>query len=90
MAPDWIWRSPPIGRTHCEYWSFLAETLSREQIRPEVTFRTSQDSRALDLVRAGLSVGIFPESLIPAGMPALELRDQSLECQVFFVRKRGK
>jgi DNA-binding transcriptional LysR family regulator len=82
--------APFIARTHCEYRAFLSEMLTDRQIRPEVTYRTAQDNRALELVRAGLGVGIFPESLIPDGVVALELRDHPLERQIYVGRKRGK
>ena len=82
--------APFIARTHCESRAFLSEMLTDRQIRPEVTYRTAQDNRALELVRAGLGVGIFPESLIPDEVVALELRDHPLERQIYVGRKRGK
>lgn len=75
--------TPFIARTHCEYRGLLAKILSDRQIRPAVTYRTSQDARALDLVKAGFGLGIFPESLIPAGVSAVEMSDHNLERGIY-------
>ena len=82
--------APFVARTHCEYRNFLAQILSENDIRPLVTYRTSQDDRALELVRAGLGAGIFPQSLIPAGVSALEISDQRLERQIYLVWKHRR
>lgn len=82
--------APFIARTHCEYRGFLAKILSDRQIQPAVTYRTSQDARALELVRAGFGLGIFPESLIPAGVSALEVSDQSLERAIYLGWAHGR
>lgn len=70
---------PFIARRHCEYRKVLGRHLSAGNIRPKVTYRTSQDRRAQDLVRAGLGVGIFPRSLVGDGLHAVEVEDHDLE-----------
>lgn len=78
-----------VARTHCEYRPFLATLLSERQIRPCVIYRTAQDGRALDLIRAGLGLGIFPESLIPTEMHALAFEDHKMQRKIYLARRNS-
>lgn len=69
---------PFVARRHCEYRHIMARLLSGGKIRPKVTYRTSQDQRALELVRAGLGVGIFPKSLVSEDLHVLDIDDHVL------------
>ncbi|MBE1297028.1 LysR family transcriptional regulator [Phaeobacter italicus] len=70
---------PFIARRHCEYRKVFGQLLSQQNIRPKVTYRTSQDQRALDLIRAGLGVGLFPKSLVSDDLHVLEVEDHELK-----------
>lgn len=70
---------PFISRAHCEYREVFSALLSERAIRPRVTYRTAHDHRALELIRAGLGVGVFPESLVGSDLHALEVEDAVLE-----------
>lgn len=73
---------PFIARSHCEYRAVMARLWSDGRIRPKTVYSTAQDRRALDLVRAGLGVGIFPRSLAPQDLHALDIEDHVAERQV--------
>lgn len=82
--------APFIARMHCEYRHLLARLLTEKQIRPKVTYRTVQDERALELIRAGLGMGVFPESLIPTGMVSVALDGENPRRQIHLARKEGR
>lgn len=71
-----------ISRTHCENRPTVAQVWANEKIQPKVIYRTSQDQRALDLIRAGLGVGLFPASLVPDDLHILDIQDQNFERQI--------
>jgi DNA-binding transcriptional LysR family regulator len=70
---------PFIARSHCEYRTVMTRLWADGRIRPKVVYSTSQDRRALDLVRAGLGAGIFPRSLVASDLHALEIEDHVAE-----------
>lgn len=81
---------PFIARRHCEYRKAFGKLLSKQNIRPKVTYRTSQDQRALDLVRAGLGAGLFPRSLVCSDFHVLEIEDHDLTRSVLCCWKQSK
>lgn len=81
---------PFIARRHCEYRKVFGSLLSKLSIRPKVTYRTSQDQRALELVNAGLGVGLFPRSLVCSDLHVVEVEDHDLTRSILCCWKRSK
>ncbi|MCK8067691.1 LysR family transcriptional regulator [Cobetia sp. 1CM21F] len=79
---------PFIARNHCEYRTIIKQLWSEQSIRPKVVYQTAQDQRALELVRAGLGVGIFPESLVADDLAIVDIEDHSLSRRISCVWKR--
>lgn len=73
---------PFIARSHCEYRQIMGQLWSDGAVRPKVVYQTRQDQRALDLIRAGLGVGIFPLSLVPPDLHVLEIEGQNAEREI--------
>ncbi|TDE34794.1 LysR family transcriptional regulator [Antarcticimicrobium sediminis] len=80
---------PFIARRHCEYRKIFGQLLAAGNIRPKVTYRTSQDERALQLVRAGLGVGLFPESLVSSDLHVLDVEDHDLTRDLLWCWKQS-
>ena len=63
-----------IVRRHCEALAETSRHFTERGVRPRFSFRTTNDERALAMVRAGLGVTVMPESFREPGVvrPALE------------------
>ena len=51
-----------IVRRHCEALSKISRHFTERGVRPRFSFRTTNDDKALTLVRAGLGITVMPES----------------------------
>ncbi|MFW6027309.1 MAG: LysR family transcriptional regulator [bacterium] len=62
VTPKVLHERPLIVRTHCEHLQAASRILDNWQVRPLVIARTEDDTRALDLVAAGLGACLMPDS----------------------------
>jgi DNA-binding transcriptional LysR family regulator len=64
-----------VARTHCEYRDGVNALFKALGIKPRLAFRTSQDERALALVRSGLGVALVPRHYKAEGTINLPFAD---------------
>jgi DNA-binding transcriptional LysR family regulator len=62
-----------IVRRHCEVLSETSRYFLERGVRPHFAFRSTNDDRTLELVRAGLGVTVAPDSCIGPGLAAIKL-----------------
>lgn len=75
ISLDDIQDEPFIARSHCEHRRALMESLKTREIRLNTTYITSQDDRALALVRSGVGIAIVPEHYNLPGIVKRPLTD---------------
>ena len=57
-----------IVRRHCEALSAASRFFTQRGVRPEFSFRSSNDDKVLAMVRAGLGITVMPESYVDPGI----------------------
>lgn len=62
ITPAILQGQPLIVRTHCEFLQAASRILEDWQVQPAVVARTESDSRALEMVVAGLGACLMPDS----------------------------
>jgi len=62
-----------IVRRHCEMLSQTSRYFIERGVRPRFAFRSTNDDRILEMVRAGLGVTVAPDSLVGEGLAAIRL-----------------
>lgn len=75
-----------IVRRHCEVLSATSRHFTERGVRPEFSFRSSNDDKVLALVRAGLGITVMPESYRDPGLkrPRLAGFDYSRDIGLLF------
>lgn len=75
---------PFISRSHCEHRRVIQALLKSRNLRLNSIYLTSQDDRALALVRAGIGVAIIPEHYATSDIATLPLRDSQEQRSIGF------
>lgn len=70
--------SPMIARRACEVLADTSRHFTARGVRPFFAARTTNDGRALELIRAGLGVTVMPDSYAAEGVVRPKLADFSL------------
>jgi DNA-binding transcriptional LysR family regulator len=71
-----------IIRRHCEVLAETSRYFTANGVRPGFALKTTNDDRALALVRADLGVTVMPESFIGVGVRSLRLKDFNMEREI--------
>lgn len=74
-----------IIRRHCEVLAATSQYFTQRGVRPSFGLKTTNDDRALALVRAGLGVTVMPESFRDPGICQVRLIDFDLRREVGLV-----
>lgn len=67
-----------ITRTQCEYRQVIARIMRTRKLKPKSGFLTSQEDRALELVREGIGVAIIPSHYLTPRIIKLPFKGISL------------
>lgn len=62
ITPAILQGQPLIVRIHCEFLQAASRILDDWQVQPDIVARTDSDSRALEMVAAGLGACLMPDS----------------------------
>jgi DNA-binding transcriptional LysR family regulator len=71
-----------IIRRHCEVLAEASRYFTTNGVRPGFALKTTNDDRALALVRADLGVTVMPESFTGGGVRAVKLKDFDMEREI--------
>ena len=63
-----------IVRSRCEVLSETSRYFTDRNVRPRLTYRTTNDERALRMVEAGIGAALVPDSYLRDGFAALKLK----------------
>ncbi len=74
-----------IIRRHCEVLAATSQYFTQRGVRPGFALKTTNDDKALALVRAGLGVTVMPESFAGDGIVAARMRDFDHEREIGLV-----
>lgn len=64
-----------IARRSCEFLADTSRFFTDFGVRPHFSFKSTNDQKVMELVRAGLGVTVAPQSLRSEGVEAVELTD---------------
>jgi DNA-binding transcriptional LysR family regulator len=67
VAAETLAQETMIVRRHCEVLSETSRHFTERGVRPRFSYRSTNDDRALALVRAGLGITVMPESYAAEG-----------------------
>ncbi|SCA56530.1 Transcriptional regulator, LysR family [Candidatus Terasakiella magnetica] len=90
ISIDALADEPFIARTHCESRAVFQRVLEDYQVLPDVTYRTNQDHRALEMVSKGMGLGIFPKSLCRTSIPYVDIADEGFHRRVGLYWREGQ
>lgn len=71
-----------LVRRHCEALPEISRFFTQKGVRPHFALKTNSDQRMLSLVRAGLGVGMMPESFRGPGVRFVKLVDFELQREI--------
>ncbi|MDD2704073.1 MAG: LysR family transcriptional regulator [Acidocella sp.] len=74
-----------IIRRHCEVLAATSQYFTQRGVRPSFGLKTTNDDKAMALVRAGLGVTVVPQSFTGPGICQIELIDFDLQREVGLV-----
>lgn len=64
IRPEELAEETMIVRRHCEALSEISRYFTEHGVRPRFSFRTTNDDKALALVRAGLGITVMPDGYL--------------------------
>ena len=67
IEPEQLASDPMVVRRHCEALPEISRFFAARGVRPRFVLKTTSDERVLAVIRAGLGVGMMPESFAPPG-----------------------
>jgi DNA-binding transcriptional LysR family regulator len=79
VSPEELAGERMIVRRHCEALQETSRYFTASGVRPAFSLKTTNDDRALALVRADAGITVAPETLIGDGVRAVRLKDFGLE-----------
>jgi DNA-binding transcriptional LysR family regulator len=84
-----------VVRRHCEALPDISRFFTARGVRPHFVLKTTSDQRMLGVVRAGLGIGMMPESFAAPGICFVRLVDFDLQREVGLLfasetEKRGR
>ncbi len=74
-----------IIRRHCEVLAATSQYFTQRGVRPSFALKTTNDDKALAMVRAGLGVTVMPESFAGGGIAAVRMLDFDFSREVGIV-----
>lgn len=73
ISAELLANDPMIVRRHCEALSEVSRHFTSRGVRPRFSYRSTNDERALELVRAGLGITVMPDSYEAEGVVRIKL-----------------
>lgn len=68
---------PFIVRSSCETFDETSQLMKRLNVRPRVVYKTDQDDRAVALIRAGVGIGLLPQSFNDGSVALVQIDELS-------------
>ena len=80
---------PMVVRRHCEALPEISRFFAARGVRPRFVLKTTSDERVLAVVRAGLGVGMMPESFAESAVRMVPVRDCDLSREIGLLHAPG-
>jgi DNA-binding transcriptional LysR family regulator len=73
ISGDLLANETMIVRRHCEVLSETSRYFTERGVRPQFSFRSTNDERTVALVKAGLGITVIPDSYAEPGLALIKL-----------------
>lgn len=89
IEPEQLACDPMVVRRHCEALPEISRFFTARGVRPRFVLKTTSDERVLAVVRAGLGVGMMPESFAEPRVAMVPVRDFDLVREIGLLHAPG-